>query len=405
MSDNKVTLLFCVFNSVFKSTFGSEHYPKEIITYINSLFLSLFEIKIRSSEFHSIALTSSNEIYGWGSNYHGQLGLGHNIEQNTPQRAPNLISNIKELICGYNHSMALTESNEIYGWGSNYYRQLGFTDNILFNNPQKLSFNIPNLEQIFCGYDHLIALTESGEVYSWGVNHCGQLGLGDNFNQDIPQKLLSLKKVKQIACGAGYTMALTQSCEIYVWGLNEFQQLGFADDINRNIPEKLLFLPQGEEIKQIICGHSHSIALTSTECSNEIYVWGHNGCGQLGLGRNIDQSTPQKLTFREKKVKEIACGKSHTIALTYLNEVYVWGNNSKGQLGLGHNIRQYTPCKLKFPDSVGIKQVMCAGDYSMAITYLNEVYVWGDNHNGQLGLGDNLNRNVPTKLPNFCLTK
>jgi alpha-tubulin suppressor-like RCC1 family protein len=209
-----------------------------------------------------------------------------------------------------------------------------------------------------------------------------------------------LEKVKQIACGAAYTMTLTQSGEIYTWGLNEFQQLGFADEINRNIPERLLFLPEEEKIKQIICGNSHSIALTY---SNEIYSWGFNYFGQLGLGQNISQSTPQKLgfPFQGEKVKEIVGGKSHTIALTHLNEVYVWGNNSKGQLGLDHNIRQYTPCKLNFPDSVGIKQVMCTGDYSMAITYLNEVYVWEDNQYGQLGLGDNVNRNVPTKLPSF----
>jgi RCC1 and BTB domain-containing protein len=177
MSDNKLILLFCVFNSVFESTFGSQHYPKEIITYINSLFLSLFEVKIRSSECYSIALMSSNEIYSWGFNYFGQLGLGHNNHQNTPQKVPNFSPNVKELICGHNYSIALTESNEIYSWGSNY-----SDHSTNRNTPKKISINIPNLKQILSGYDHSIALTESGEVYAWGSNRCGQLGLGGNVD-------------------------------------------------------------------------------------------------------------------------------------------------------------------------------------------------------------------------------
>src|SRR5208337_5573673 len=104
--------------------------------------------------------------------------------------------------------------------------------------------------------------------------------------------------------------------------------------------------------------------------TNEIYVWGSNYYGQLGLGHNQNQNSPQKLNLPvgEEKVrnapfsnlagksgafsspvKKIICGGLHSIAITATNEVYVWGYNEYGQLGLGHNQDQNSPQKLNLP--------------------------------------------------------
>ena len=159
-------------------------------------------------------------------------------------------------------------------------------------------------------------------------------------------------KIK-ISCGYSHTCLLMD--EVYVWGDNDEGQLGLGHNQSQNSPQKFAPMQMNRReggtsergklnlpnIKQIICGSYHTIALTN---SNEIWVWGYNNCGQLGLGHNQDQNSPQKLNL--PNIKKIICGVYHTIALTNLNEVWVWGCNNEGQLGLEHNQNQNLPQKL-----------------------------------------------------------
>ena len=92
---------------------------------------------------------------------------------------------MKKIICGSRHLVAIVTNNEIYTWGYNYYSQLGLGHNQDQNSPQKL--NLLNVKKIICGGSHSIAITTNNEIYTWGRNDCGQLGLG--HNQNIPKKI------------------------------------------------------------------------------------------------------------------------------------------------------------------------------------------------------------------------
>jgi len=105
----------------------------------------------------------------------------------------------------------------------------------------------------------------------------------------------------------------------------------FGDHVPYEIV-KLIIMSTYPKIK-INCGFNHTCLLM-----NEVWVWGHNTYGQLGLGHNQDQNSPLKLNL--PNIKHIICGGYHTIALTNLNEIWVWGHNRAGQLGLGHNQNQ-----------------------------------------------------------------
>ena len=111
--------------------------------------------------------------------------------------------------------MALTDSNEVYAWGRNYHGQLGLGNNTHYNSPQKL--NLRHIKKISCGVLHTMALDNSGEVYAWGRNNYRQLGLDNNINQNFPQKL-NLRHIKKIGCGYHYTIVLTNHNEVYIWG-------------------------------------------------------------------------------------------------------------------------------------------------------------------------------------------
>ena len=78
----------------------------------------------------------------------------------------------------------------------------------------------------------------------------------------------------------------------------------------------------------------------------DVYAWGYNAHGQLGIGNANNQNTPQKITTFDKNVKSIqaTCPRyTHVVALTTDNKLYTWGYNGYGQLGSGNTSDAYSP--------------------------------------------------------------
>ena len=134
-----------------------------------------------------------------------------------------------------------------------------------------------------------------------------------------------------------------------------------------------------EQIK-INCGTNN----TTLILNEKIYVWGENSLYRSGLFYNNDEYSPQKLISYEKsghppiQLSKIKCYHNHTIALTTQSELYVWGCNSDGQLGLGDYIPRYVPHKLLS----NIKKINGKFYHRIVLTKLNEIYVWGSNFYG-----------------------
>jgi alpha-tubulin suppressor-like RCC1 family protein len=388
---------YLVIDECFQSQYG-EHYPKELAQFIIKLYYHLFKIKIKCGLNHSVLLFD-NQVYTWGNNRYGQLGLAtspkgalgdsrkiSNID--SPQKLD--LPNVKKISCGKNYTMALTYSNEIYAWGCNRYGQLGLNHTSDIDSPHKL--DLPNVKKIICGGRHTMALTHFGEIYVWGSNDYGQLGLGFGYgiNAHSPQKL-DFPNVKKIICRNDHTMIITCSNEVYVWGCNTLNQLGLEHRMNINLPQKLDL----SNVKKVVCGYEHTIAITF---SNEIYGWGCNSFGELGSGPPRSEKdkfikSPQKIDL--PNVKKIRCGECYTMIITHYNEVYGFGHNRFGELGLGHYAHTSLSEKL---DLSNVKKIICESFHTIALTYSNEIYIWGDNEYDRLGLGHNDHMNTPQKL-------
>ncbi|MDT7949277.1 MAG: hypothetical protein RQ897_13140 [Thermoflexus sp.] len=342
---------------------------------------------------YTFALTESGEVYAWGGNEKGQLGLGDAKDRRRPTKVPGL-ARVKSIAVGGGliFALALTESGEVYAWGQNERGQLGLGDREDRLTPTKVP-GLTGIKAVAAGHSHSLALTESGEVYAWGRNDKGQLGLGDTEDRLTPTKVPGLAGVKAIATGAigsDSSFALTESGEVYAWGENNDGQLGLGDRENRLMPTKV---PGLAGVRAIFVSDSYGFALTE---SGEAYAWGENGLGNLGLGDREDRLTPTKVPGLAG-VKAIAIGFSYSLALTESGEVYAWGRNDKGQLGLGNTEDRLTPTKV--PGLAGIKAVAARYYQSFALTESGEVYAWGRNDKGQLGLGDTENRLTPTRMP------
>ena len=191
------------------------------------------------------------------------------------------------------------------------------------------------------------AYTESGELYSWGHNGYCQLGNGST-NQGLTPALIqnSLlgRKVVQVACGSHHSLCLTADGDIFSWGQNNCGQIGSGTTTNQSTPRKVSASFGGRKVVGITCGQTSSMAVLE---NGEVYGWGYNGNGQLGLGNNINQLNPQRVTaLQGVVVTNVVCGYAHTLAVTDEGVLYAWGANSYGQLGTGNKANSCTPTKV-----------------------------------------------------------
>ncbi|XP_045216677.2 bifunctional serine/threonine-protein kinase/NEDD4-like E3 ubiquitin-protein ligase isoform X2 [Mercenaria mercenaria] len=212
---------------------------------------------------HTIFRFQDGGVACVGNNAHGQIGTGDREEAVIPKFLEGLNQQVKDIAAGSQHSLAVTNSGEIYVWG--YGRACGSkTEDVL--EPVKLSTHRNNVIAVAGGSTHSMALTANGSVYTWGYGHDGQLGHGEKI-----KFLTSPKRVKdrhvtsrciQISCGEAFSAAVTEKGLLYMWGKNSHTIL----------PDKptsyKIFLPhgvnknfRGGRISNIFCGSWHAIAI------------------------------------------------------------------------------------------------------------------------------------------------
>lgn len=250
------------------------------------------------------------------------------------------------------------------------------------------------------GKDALL-VDRNDDVYALGSTVKKYLGLSDVSSTPGPMKVKPLcqKGIQGFACSfycsPYFVMAVTLSGDLLSWGNNNKCQLGLGFS---GTPPSQIGLTMRHQVAQVACGWDHTLALT---CAGEVYAWGDNGCGQLGFGTTTNQPSPCKVTkeIGRERCVGIACCSSSSMALLESGEVFGWGGNSAGELGLGHNTNQTTPSRVTDLSGVVIQKVVCGSSHAMALSNEGVLYTWGNNSYGQLGTGNTEGRNCPFKMP------
>lgn len=198
-----------------------------------------------------------------------------------------------------------------------------------------------------------------------------------------------------ITGGDGFSLSLDKSGTVWGWGNNSSGTLGDGTTTDRLSPVKVSGL-SGSTISSISAKYLHSLALGS----GAVWAWGNNTFGQLGNNSLNDSNIPVKITsgLSGKTVTAIATGMSHSLVLTSLGTVYAWGNNENGQLGIGSTNSRSTPIQITGFSSKSIKAIAAGSSFSMALALDGSVWAWGNNGSGQLGDGGNTTRLLPVVL-------
>lgn len=260
------------------------------------------------------------------------------------------------------------------------------------------------LIQICAAKQHILYLTEQGNVYSYGsgvYGVCGQGGARCCYQQQILRPL-SDRKVIQIACGEYHSLALTQMEDLYSWGRGFEGQLGLYTQGPIEVVSKPTYVKffNRMKVKSIAAGSYYSFAITN---DGELYGWGEARLGQLGCGKQSLVFIPQRIAIKDKeeaimrqshssislressprsinpnnpcsdyRVRKVAAGFGHTAAITEDDSLFMWGLNVFGQLGIGErrNIR-WKPVRLEKDITNNwmpkIKDVACGYNFTFVI--------------------------------------
>eukprot|EP00271_Cylindrocystis_brebissonii_P008505 TRINITY_DN22878_c0_g1_i1.p1 TRINITY_DN22878_c0_g1~~TRINITY_DN22878_c0_g1_i1.p1 ORF type:complete len:446 (+),score=66.57 TRINITY_DN22878_c0_g1_i1:322-1659(+) len=349
---------------------------------------------------HSVALLSDSVVCSWGRGEDGQLGHGDSDERNEPTIISGLDHcEITSITCGADHTTAYTrDKNVVWSWGWGDFGRLGHgnSTDLFCPHPIKALNGLP-IRQIACGDCHCLAITTDGEVYSWGRNQNGQLGLGTREDALVPQKVTFFegRPVKMLAAGAEHAAAVTEDGRLYGWGWGRYGNLGLGDRLDRDLPEEVTALQPGPAIAMVACGWRHTIAV---DAAGVLYSYGWSKYGQLGHGEFEDKLLPEPVVaLKGTLIAQIAGGWRHTLALDSEGMMYAWGWNKFGQVGVGNFEDQNLP-QLLSSVTEAIVQVACGWRHSLAISAAGNVYSWGRGTSGQLGHGDCIDRSTPKRL-------
>jgi regulator of chromosome condensation len=257
--------------------------------------------------------------------------------------------------------------------------------------PRKLNFNISlpkKINKICCGGMFTLALTNYGEVYSWGSADDGSLGRKGPENTpiklDIPSFILDITAGD--CHGVAYNNILNQ---IYWWG--SFRNVNGL--FSKIIESPILFdndKLQNQEVKKIKSGANHIVFLTKL---NRVFCVGNGEFGQIGRDPTfhiVADSDFIPNLFNEENIEDIFTGYNHSFLLQKIDDKKIlkaWGRNTWGQLGIGEYNNCYIPKIVKFPNLAETEVIQCTGgeNHSLALTNNYQVYVWGDNDENQCG--------------------
>uniref|UniRef100_A0A8C2F5Z8 X-linked retinitis pigmentosa GTPase regulator n=1 Tax=Cyprinus carpio TaxID=7962 RepID=A0A8C2F5Z8_CYPCA len=252
------------------------------------------------------------------------------------------------------------------------------------NVPSRLWLKNDIPVHVSCGQSHSAFVTEQGRLFVFGNNNRGQLGLQTKgpVNKPTCVKVLKGERAQFVACGTDHTLVSTSQGEIFAAGGNSDGQLGLGHCNDSISFQRLHPFCDYTPIKLLSAGGHTSAALTE---DGRLFLWGDNSVGQLGFGNDSHALLPKELKLGQT-IQWVSCGYRHSALVTDNGDVFTFGESADGRLGLSvHQLANHSEPQ-RVESLQGVLQVACGGKHTLALTE-DELYSFGRGEFGQLGLG------------------
>jgi alpha-tubulin suppressor-like RCC1 family protein len=331
------------------------------------------------------------ELSCWGENRQGQLGLGDMGDHLKPTRVGDE-DNWLEVAAGEEHTCAIAEPGRVYCWGNDQSGQLGLGGSGTQNKPMRVVSDFEDFEHIYAGGDSTCALRGGGALYCWGAT--GQLlaGTGDIVTPEVvdePVIVLAGSRFTQVSIGLSHACAIRIDGALLCWGSNGDGQLGIGMATEMTQPPTVL---GGDDWEWVAAGAHHTCGIRN----DNLYCWGRGDSGELGLQnrRRTSAVSPQRVTD-QGGWDAVDAGTNHTCAISARSQLWCWGRNVEGQLGM-------TPAAMNgAPTQIGVTRYSAIGlgeTFTCAVDSGQALFCWGANDVGQLGTGDGRSQSTPTPV-------
>ncbi|XP_076242589.1 RCC1 and BTB domain-containing protein 1-like isoform X2 [Calliopsis andreniformis] len=263
-------------------------------------------------------------------------------------------------------ALIVTHDKMVYGLGNNESGCLGIGTSSDTWVPQEVKeLCNKNIKTIACNDQlQVVAVTEEGEMYSWGH-------VSGTSNEQLTPIILKFDWIRRpivdIACGSSFFLALTSDGEVYVWGEMNCQQI---------IPNSSTLL-RNLNVVCISCTYSSIVLVTN---NGEVYTNKNQQVGRSNVPLNAFNISLRKLERPDDIfIEKIACGYSHTLALSNLGGLYVWGSNTYEELGLNTSNFGCPPTELKLKEMGQVLDIAASykSNISIAMGVCRKVFIWG----------------------------
>ncbi|WP_257311653.1 hypothetical protein [Geothrix fuzhouensis] len=349
---------------------------------------------------HALAITTKGRVFAWGVGGNGQLGLGDYQARMAPVTVP-LPGPAVQVAAGWGHSLALLADGRVFSWGNNTSGQLGNGTTTMSNSPAEVP-GLASVVYITCGYNHNLAAKADQSVWMWGYNSHGQLGQGDKTNRLSPVSIpVAASQLADVALGELHTLLVDTSNNLYGFGDNGYGQLGLP--YSPTAEYLTITQLQSGGVKAARAFSLYSVLLGTDGLP---YGSGENGYGQLGDGSQVTRYGWVRMSTAGlpsgTALDRVVPGQYHTLFLGGQGAVASVGYNWYGQLGLGSAT---TTSATASQAIAGLTAIQASSGYCSSYALLPDLSVkaWGYNNNGRLGDGTATDRPSPTTIPGLFL--
>jgi alpha-tubulin suppressor-like RCC1 family protein len=330
---------------------------------------------------HSLAVTQDGQLWTWGRNSEGQLGMGDLSDQALPTLVPGMTP-LVSISASETHSLCV-KNGQVFAWGRNDYGQLGVATNLGTTTPLLSPAPVPTFTaspiiKVAAGANHSLALAQDGTVWAWGRNLNGQLAQPTSTTTNVvPTQITSITGVIDLAAGDNHSLAVLGSGGIKSWGAGLSGQLGNSGSGSSSTPVNVSSISTAVTVS---ARGNISMALLA---NGHVWTWGAGNFSALGRTTG-SYYTPSRISYTTQAATGIAAGMLHSAAILCDGTVLPWGSGTNGRLGLGDKVAA-TPM-LSVPSLPNVLAIS-VGDHTMAAQNGGQFWAWGPNAKGQLGDG------------------